>query len=91
VLALAYLLSNDRAVPHPTRRPSITALPDAFRAWRKERELSQEALAAAVGCTTGMIALIETGRRQPSAALLERCATELGVAAGALALIQEAA
>lgn len=68
-------------------RRRILVLAGALRAWRKERGLSQERLAHAVGVTPGMIALIETNRRQPSADLLERIATELGVPVDALALI----
>lgn len=68
-------------------RPTITVLPEAFRAWRAIRGTSQETLAKNTGCTPGMIALIETARRQPSLALLERIAHELDVPADALALI----
>lgn len=67
----------------------LTVLPGALRYRRGEREISQELLAKRVGVTPGMIALIETGRRQPGADLLERIATELGIPADALAFLPE--
>lgn len=66
----------------------LTVLPDALRTWRKERGgISQETLAKRVDVTPGMIALIETGRRQPSLDLLKRIAQELDVPVGALAFL----
>jgi transcriptional regulator with XRE-family HTH domain len=66
----------------------LTGLPDALRAWRKQRDgISQETLAARVGVTPGMIALIETGRRQPGLALLVRIAEVLDVPPTALAFV----
>lgn len=69
-------------------KPRLTVLPEALRCWRRERGVSQEALALAVEVTPGMIALIETSRRQPSMDLLERIAAALGVPSAALALIE---
>lgn len=69
-------------------KPRLTVLPEAMRSWRRERSISQEALAAAVEVTPGMIALIETKRRQPSYELLERIAKVLGISPHALALIE---
>lgn len=65
----------------------LTVLPGAMKAWRKERGISQETLAKRVDRTPGMIALIETGRRQPSAELLAGIAAQLDVPADALAFI----
>lgn len=65
----------------------LTVLPGAMKAWRKERGISQETLAKRIDVTPGMIALIETGRRQPGAELLARIAAELRVPADALAFI----
>lgn len=65
----------------------LTVLPDALKAWRAERGISQETLARRVGKTPGMIALIETGRRQPGRELLDAIADTLGVPAAALAFI----
>lgn len=55
---------------------------------RSQRDFSQERLAKAVGVTPGMIALIETGRRQPGADLLERIAETLDVDQDAIAFIE---
>lgn len=40
-------------------------LREALPAWRKVRGLTQEALAIKAGCSPTLIALIETGKRQP--------------------------
>lgn len=73
-----------------TRRPAITVLPDAMRFVRSTRSISQESLATAVGCTPGMIALIETSRRQPSFDLLGRIAVALEVSPTTIALVETA-
>lgn len=72
-------------------RPAVTVLPDALKAWRGQRGISQETLAKAVEVSPGMIALIETERRQPSFDLLVKIAAELDVPPGALALIVQPA
>lgn len=49
-------------------KPSlVVVLPIAIKTWRRERGMTQLALAEATGmkCSAGLIALIETGRRQP--------------------------
>ncbi len=50
--------------------------PLAFSRWLKQlrsaQELTQEALAERVGCSTEMIRAIEGGRRRPSRAMVER-------------------
>lgn len=50
----------------PPRSPRVRIKPQVLKAWRKERDLTQFALAQLVGCSDTLIALIETGRRQPS-------------------------
>jgi transcriptional regulator with XRE-family HTH domain len=47
------------------RQQQVTVLPLGLKAWRKERKFSQGALAERAGCSETLIALIETGRRQP--------------------------
>lgn len=69
----------------------LIVLPGALKAWRAERGISQENLAAAVGCSSAFIALVETERRQPSRVLLEKIAEHLGVDPGALAFLPTAA
>jgi transcriptional regulator with XRE-family HTH domain len=70
-------------MPMPTER---YALPEAIKAWRNERKLTQERVAALVGVSPGMIALIETDRRQPGVDLLRRIAAVLEVPTGAIAV-----
>ena len=64
-------------------------LPDALKVRRKERGLSQAALATATGkqCSEGLIAQIETGRRQPGLANAVAIAKALDVPLSAIALI----
>ena len=45
--------------------------------WRQRQNLTQAALAKAVGAETSSISHIEIGRRQPSLALLQRLCDEL--------------
>ncbi len=54
-------------------------LPGALRAWRAERGWSQEELAQRAGCSPTLIALIETGKRQPSLETARRIARALGL------------
>lgn len=72
---------------HPTTRTTVTVLPDAIRAWRAERQLSQAALADRAGISEGFVAQIETGRRQPSPTNLAAIAQALGVKVNAIALV----
>lgn len=46
-------------------RPTVTVLPKGLKAWRRVRDLTQHEVAKRVGCSDTLIALIETGRRQP--------------------------
>ena len=75
-----------------TERPlihgrDVTVLPDGLAAWRKERGLTQEGLARASKVSEGLVALIESGRRQPSYGNAQRIAAALGVSLRAFALI----
>ncbi len=65
----------------------VTVLPVALKAWRKERGLSQEGLADAAGISAGMIAQVETGRRQLGIPNLLSVAEALGVSPHAIAVI----
>ena len=65
----------------------VTILPAAMKAWRKERGFSQEGLAEASGISAGMVAQVETGRRQLGVANLVAVAEALDVSPHALALI----
>ena len=47
------------------RKQEVEMLPAAVAAWRKERKMSQADLARKAKCSEGLIAQIETGRRQP--------------------------
>lgn len=64
-------------------------LPAALKAWRKERGMSQAALAAATNhqVSEGLIAQIETGRRQPGLENGKAIAAALGVDVAAIALV----
>lgn len=45
--------------------PRVEMLPKGLAAWRATRSMTQYELARRVGCSDTLIALIETGRRQP--------------------------
>ena len=70
-------------------RQRIQVLAGSLRFVRGQRDFSQERLANAVGVTPGMIALIETGRRQPGRPLLDRMAAVLDVTPDVLAFIDD--
>jgi transcriptional regulator with XRE-family HTH domain len=65
----------------------VTLLPDALRAWRKERAWSQRELARRAACSEGLISTIEAGYRQASLTVAQRIASALGVNLGALGLV----
>ena len=54
---------------------------DALRAMRRARGLSQEAVAHAVGTTQRHVSFLETGRSQPTRAMLGRLVAGLGLTA----------
>lgn len=64
-------------------------LPEALRAWRAERGYSQKELAERAGphVSHTLIAMIETGERQPSRLNAEDIAKALGVTLEAIAFI----
>lgn len=51
----------------------------ALREYRKNRQLSQEALARELGVTSATIHRWETGRREPRAAARQRIAEHTGI------------
>jgi transcriptional regulator with XRE-family HTH domain len=65
----------------------VRCLPEALKAWRKERDLSQKALAGAAGVSPTLIAMIETGERQPSRLNADDIAKALGVPLEAIAFV----
>lgn len=64
---------------------AVTArLARRLRGLRRDRDLSLDALAAATGVSRSMISLVERGEASPTAVVLERLATGLGVPLAAL-------
>lgn len=70
------------------KQPQVRVLPDALKAWRGERDLTQVELAKRVGCSETLIALIETGRRQPGYENAVAIADTLGVKLTAIAIVE---
>jgi transcriptional regulator with XRE-family HTH domain len=68
----------------PSEQPQ-PALGKAVRQLRRERGLSQEALAYKAGVTSGTLSLIERGRSNPTWGTVKGVATALGVTIGDLA------
>lgn len=62
-------------------------LPAALKAWRAERGMSQKQLADASGVSPTLIAMIETGERQPARLNADDLATALGVPLEAIAFV----
>lgn len=71
------------------RQQQVTVLPGALKAWRRERGLSQSGLAAKCpSLSEGLIAQIETGRRQPGLTNAIELAKGLGLDdVGAIAFV----
>jgi transcriptional regulator with XRE-family HTH domain len=69
------------------RQQQVSVLPEALRAWRRERGWTQEQLAERAGCSSTLIALIETGKRQPGLANAIGIARAIGVPLTALAIV----
>lgn len=69
------------------RETQVQMLPKGLRAWRKQRGFTQVELAKRVGCSETLIALIETGRRQPGIDNAKAIAEALGVDLEAFATI----
>lgn len=66
-------------------RRQVTFLPKALPAWRRERGMSQAALAKRAGVSEGLIAQIETGKRNPGLGNALQIAEALGVEINAIA------
>ena len=60
------------------------ALGENVRRLRRERDLSQHALADLAGVSTQYVGLVESGRANPRSTTLAALAAALGVAPGAL-------
>lgn len=65
----------------------VTVLPDGLRAWRAERGFSQADLAVRADCSETLIALIETGKRQPGLGNAIAIARALSVKLTAFAIV----
>ncbi|MDP9939508.1 helix-turn-helix domain-containing protein [Ectopseudomonas alcaliphila] len=61
--------------PVEAKRPAL----DQLRALREARGLAAESLARSVGISPHYLAMIESGERQPDAAILRSLAWELGL------------
>lgn len=72
------------------KRQQVTVLPKGLAAWRKQRGLTQIQLAKIVGCSETLIALIETGRRQPGPDNAVKIAEALDVELEAFAVVVSA-
>ncbi|MDO8213449.1 helix-turn-helix domain-containing protein [Conexibacter sp. CPCC 206217] len=66
------------------RSPHLSSLARNIRHLRRERELSQEALAAAAGMHPKHLSEIERGNKDPRATTVARLADALGVTIGEL-------
>ena len=81
------------------RKRQVTIRPPTLRAFRQIRGWSQLRLAEAATAIAGpgvsvsesLIALIETGRRQPSLATAQAIADGLGIPLDALAVVEDGA
>lgn len=62
-----------------TATPKYPEVSQAYRAARKQRGVSQEKLAAAVGTSRRHIIRIENGENRPTSELRDRLAAALGV------------
>lgn len=71
------------------KQQQVSVLPKGLKAWRRERNFSQADLAAATGhkVSEGLIAQIETGRRQPGLSNALAIAKALGIDLEAVAVI----
>lgn len=74
-------------MPSVAPKRQVTLLPKALQAWRKERQWSQATLAKKAGVSEGLIAQIETGRRQPGIENALALASAIGVDIGAICFV----
>ncbi|TBU86693.1 helix-turn-helix domain-containing protein [Phytopseudomonas dryadis] len=80
----ALLQAAGRELPAPRIEPPPTQAPASLaelRARREDKGLSREELARAVGISPHYLGMIESGERQPDAAILRALAWVLGVSA----------
>lgn len=77
-------MQPDRPVIHGR---DVTVLPEGLSSWRRQRGLTQEGLARLSGMSEGLIALIETGRRQPTYGNAVKLANALELPLRAFALV----
>lgn len=66
----------------PNRREVLLALGERVRSWRRDRGLTQEALADALHISTAYVSLIERGGRNPPYTTVIAIARVLGVSPG---------
>ncbi|MBD8240231.1 helix-turn-helix transcriptional regulator [Pseudomonas fluorescens] len=83
----ALLKAAGQQQPSPTPPPTVQAAPDQdlrvladLRGLREAKGLAIETLARTVGISPSYLGLIESGERQPDAAIRRSLAWELGVA-----------
>lgn len=69
------------------RRREVRVLPGALAQWREERRITQKQLATMSGVSPTLIAMIETGERQPSRLNAEDIAKALGIPLDAFAFV----
>ncbi len=60
------------------------AFPELLKRIRDESDLTQEELASALGVSTVLIAMIETGQKEASKAFIVKLAEKLGVHPGSI-------
>ena len=75
--------AQDRRRPQPLGRRAVAA-GRSLAALRRERGLSQAALAGRAGISTASVSLLESGRRRPAPGTREGLATALGLDPAAL-------
>ncbi|NWE21026.1 helix-turn-helix transcriptional regulator [Pseudomonas sp. P7548] len=83
----ALLIAAGQPIPTQASSPAVTPAPDRdlrpladLRGLREAKGLAIEALARTVGISPSYLGLIESGERQPDAAIRRSLAWELGVA-----------
>lgn len=69
------------------RRREVRLLPGALAAWRKEKGFTQKTLGDKSGVSPTLIAMIETGERQPSRLNADDIAAALDVPLDAIAFV----
>lgn len=75
-------------MPRPAQ---VVVMPEAVKAWRVVRGLSQAKLAKKAGVSESLIGLIETRKRTPGLVNTVAIAKALEVEVGAIAIVNDAA